>query len=434
MKKETLIIILLFTSLLSFSQSELRRQAFWGASFVPNDDKVGVTVRRIENGGPAQLSGLKDGDLILKANGILLADPYVFGKTFRAFRSGDRVTMQVLRNDMLMDVNMTSNPRPLEQYPGIEVIYGSVITDKGHHVRTILTKPVGVKGKVPLIFVTQWLSCSQVEILNRTRMSGTDSLFYHLINKSGYAMMRVEKPGLGDSDGPDCSEADYASELSTYRAAYKAVKKMDFIDTTSIYVLGISIGSASAPLVFQDENIKGLIVTGGFYKTWYEHMLEIERQRLELTGSTTGEITESIRKYIDFYNDYLHYQMTPEEVIKRKPYLDGIWYEGDAHQYGRPAVYYQQVQQQNVAAAWDKIECPSLVIYGEYDWIMSRVDHEMMVDAVNRNHPGKGTLLVIPRMSHNLTVHPSMDDAFNGRNGVYAREVSDEILQWLRMH
>ena len=264
-------------------------------------------------------------------------------------------------------------------------------------------------------------------------MSGTDSLLYDLITKSGYAMMRVEKPGLGDSDGPDCSEADYESELATYRAAYKAVKKMDFIDTSSIYVLGISIGSASAPLVFQDENIKGLIVTGGFYKTWYEHMLEIERQRMELMGSTPGETTELMRKYIDFYNDYLHYQMTPEEVIKQKPYLDGIWYDGDAHQYGRPAAYYQQVQQQNVAAAWDKIECPSLVIYGEYDWIMSKVDHELMVEAVNNNHPGKGTLLVIPHMSHNLTVHPTLRDAFDDTHGKYASVISDKILKWLEI-
>ncbi|MFN2439255.1 MAG: alpha/beta hydrolase family protein, partial [Chitinophagaceae bacterium] len=136
-------------------------------------------------------------------------------------------------------------------------------------------------------------------------MSDTDSLFNDLITRSGYAFMRVEKPGLGDSEGPDCSEADYEAELAAYKAAFKAMKKMDFIDTSSIFVLGISIGSASAPLVFQDENIKGFIVTGGFYKTWYEHMLEIERRRLALIGNQPGEITTMMRKYVDFYNDYL---------------------------------------------------------------------------------------------------------------------------------
>src|SRR5688500_8138792 len=209
-------------------------------------------------------------------------------------------------------------------------------------------------------------------------MGGIDCLLHHLITRSGYAMMRVEKPGLGDSEGPDCSEADYESELAAYRAAFKALKKIDFVDTNSIYVLGISIGGASAPLVFQDENIKGFIVTGGFYKTWYEHMLEIERRRLELTGNSPGEITDMMRKYIDFYNDYLHYKMTPKEIIEQKPYLKGTWYDGDAHQYGRPAVYYQQVQEKNVAAAWEKIKSPTLVIYGEYDWIMSIEDHELM--------------------------------------------------------
>ena len=75
MKKRILIIGLLLTSVLSYSQTDLRRQAYWGASFIPNQDKAGVTVRRIEAGSPAQLAGLKDGDLILKANGVLLTDP-----------------------------------------------------------------------------------------------------------------------------------------------------------------------------------------------------------------------------------------------------------------------------------------------------------------------------------------------------------------------
>jgi|SRR5687768_6527927 len=433
MKKFLLYIFLLASFTFSYSQNTLRRQAFWGASFIPNSDgSAGVTIRRIEPGSPAEIAGFRDGDLILNINNILLSDPYVFGKIFRSIRAEDKVRFSVLRNGQLLELSATPLARPMEHYKNIDVEYGSVITSKGHHVRTILTKPSGVKGKLPVIFITQWLSCSQVEV-NQKRMSDTDSLLNDLITKSGYAVMRVEKPGLGDSEGPDCSEADYESELAAYRAAYKALKKLDFIDTNSVFVLGISIGSASAPLVFAEENIKGYIVTGGFYKTWFEHMLEIERNRLQLTGKTQGEITDMIKKYSDFYNEYLNYKLTPAEVIKKKPYLEGIWYDGNAHQYGRPAAYYQQVQDKNVAAAWEKINSPTLVIYGEYDWIMSRVDHELIAQAVNKNHKGNGTLLIIPRMSHNLTIHPSLQDAFNDANGVYGKVVSEEILKWLKM-
>ncbi|HVE61787.1 MAG TPA: PDZ domain-containing protein, partial [Chitinophagaceae bacterium] len=205
MKKILLFIVSVFIVFISFSQTDLKRQAFWGASFIPNPgSKAGVTVQRAVAGSPAQLAGLQNGDVIVRANGILLSDPYVYGKTFRSFRGGDKVVLSVLRNDKLIDLFITPTRRPLEQYKDIEVQYGSIITDKGHHVRTILTKPAGARGKLPVIFVTQWLSCSQVEV-NVNNMSDTDSLFNDLITRSGYAFMRVEKPGLGDSEGPDCS-------------------------------------------------------------------------------------------------------------------------------------------------------------------------------------------------------------------------------------
>jgi pimeloyl-ACP methyl ester carboxylesterase len=161
-------------------------------------------------------------------------------------------------------------------------------------------------------------------------------------------------------------------------------------------------------------------------------MLEIERRRLALIGNPPGDITTVMRKYIDFYNDYLNYKLTPKEILDQKPYLNGIWHDGNAHQYGRPAVYYQQVQEKNVAAAWEKIKSPTLVIYGEYDWIMSKDDHQLIAEAVNKNKTGNGTFLVIPKMGHNFTIHPTLQESFDNTNGVFALEVSNQILKWLK--
>ena len=65
---------------------------------------------------------------------------------------------------------------------------------------------------------------------------------------------------------------------------------------------------------------------------------------------------------------------------------------------------------------------------------MSKDDHEAMAATVNKNNKGAGTFLMIPKMGHNLTVHPSLQDSFNDTNGVYATEVSEQILKWLKNH
>src|SRR5258708_8787192 len=52
---------------------------------------------------------------------------------------------------------------PRETYPNVDVIYDSVTTPSGERLRTIITKPREVRGKLPVIFVAGWLSCDTVE-------------------------------------------------------------------------------------------------------------------------------------------------------------------------------------------------------------------------------------------------------------------------------
>ena len=432
MKQALFLLLAIYASNELLCQVELKRQADWGARFISaHPARPGMVVRRLEKGSALERSGVREGDLVLRIGTISLADQIIAGKTIRSYKAGDNAELTITRGDTLARHMVRLAARPLESYKGVDVTYGSVITDIGHQVRTIFTSPKSVKAKVPAIFIVQWLSCDQVEI-NSQRVSRYDSLFYQLITESGFAVMRVEKPGLGDSEGPDCTECDYNTELAAYSAALKALKKNAVVDTSSIYVLGISIGASGAPLLFSKENIKGMIVTGGFSKTWFEHMLEIERRRLELSGSSPGEISAMIMKYTKFYDEYLIGKKTPMQVLNEHPDLKGIWYENDEHQYERPAAYYQQVQDKNVAEAWTQVNFPVLVIYGEYDWIMSRSDHQEIADIVNRRKPGSATYTEIKMMSHNFTLHPSINDAFSGANPSYASQVFTTIREWLK--
>jgi len=43
---------------------------------------------------------------------------------------------------------------------------------------------------------------------------------------------------------------------------------------------------------------------------------------------------------------------------------------------GRPIAFYQQLQRLNLEREWAKVRVPTLVMHGQYDWIMSRSDFD----------------------------------------------------------
>src|SRR5205814_7040439 len=141
---------------------------------------------------------------------------------------------------------------PRESYPNIDVIYDFVTAPDGKRLRTIITKPRDAKGKLPVIFVAAWLSCDSVEAPADTK-DESGLVFRGLAQMPGFSLFRVDKQGVGDSEGV-CSDTDFESELAGYRAAFHALKNYDFIDTNQIYILGISNGGGFAPLVAESPS------------------------------------------------------------------------------------------------------------------------------------------------------------------------------------
>lgn len=410
----------------------LRRRAFWGASIAAPGKSPGATVRQVESASPADKAGLKQGDVIAQINGKEMTDALTYAATFRAVRTDDKVSLRVVRQGKTLDLQIVPTPLRRETLQGVAVTYGSVVTERNHRLRTIITKPTGASGRrLPAILFVQWLSCDSVEVLNNPS-DGVEKTLRALASKSGYVLMRVERPGLGDSEGPDCSQSNLQDDLAGFRAAFAALKTYDFVDTNNLFVFGASIGGALAPIIAQGENVRGLIVTGAFAKTWYEHMLELERRRLELAGRPPAEVNDAMRGFSEFYSMYLNQKLTPAEVIRQRPRLSALWYDQPAHQYGRPAAYFQQVQELNVEAAWEKISAPVFVIYGEYDWIMNRADNDLIVQIVNRKKPGNARLLIVPKAGHGLDAFETQQAAFGGDGGKFDENIADQMIEWVR--
>jgi len=324
---------------------------------------------------------------------------------------------------------------PHETYPNVDVIYDSVTAPDGKRLRTIITKPREAKGKVPVIFVAGWLSCDSVEALAGTK-DESGLVFRGLAQIGEFALFRMDKQGVGDSEGV-CAETDFDSELAGYRAAFRALKNYDFIDTKKIYMLGISNGGGFAPLVPESDGeqaqVRGYISVGGWVKTWFEHMLEIERRRFALMGKSPGEVNDRMKGAATLYYEWLIKGRSVDDILKEQPQLADLWPEGKdyAHLYGRPLGFYQQLQQLNLGAAWSRVKVPTYVLRGAFDWIMSREDSELIAAYVNKNGD-LASFYEIPNTGHTFQHYLSLADAFKGKSAPFDPKVIGLLADWLR--
>jgi pimeloyl-ACP methyl ester carboxylesterase len=319
---------------------------------------------------------------------------------------------------------------PSERYANADLEFGMVRDARGQGLRTLTTVPRAA-GRHPGILLVGWLSCDSTE-LRPDSQDGISRLLRQVIAEGDAVLMRLDKPGVGDSEG-DCRETDFETELSGYRSAFAALRAHRRVDAARITLLGISNGGGFAPLVAAGAPVSGYVSIGGWSKTWFEHMIELERRRLALAGRAAGAINAEMKLLALLHAEYLLERRTPAEVISAHPNLQSVWYDEPKHQYGRPAAFYHQLQALDLAAAWAKVAAPTLVVWGEYDWIMSRDDQTNIVDLVNAHGPGRARLLSVPRMDHSFTTHPNAKAAFENMGaGAYPAEAAAEIISFLR--
>jgi pimeloyl-ACP methyl ester carboxylesterase len=299
-------------------------------------------------------------------------------------------------------------------------------------VRLIVTHPQQPHTRLPTIFLVGWLSCDTVEAPPGTT-EATQLVMQHLAQLPGFATVRMDKAGVGDSEG-DCASTDFVTELSEYRYAIRRIMNYPFVDSSQLFLFGVSNGGGFAPLLAADTAVKGYVVDGGWIKTWYEHMLEIERRRLVLEGHPAAQINTLMKSVAALYSDFLLNRVSPAQIFATRPELRMLWTGDAGHQYGRPVSYYQQLQDLDLTAAWANVKVPVLVLHGEHDWIMTREDLEIMASLVNRNSPGAAQFVELPDTGHTFEHYGSRAEAFSGKALPFDPKIAERIGEWFQRH
>jgi len=372
--------------------------------------------------------------LALNGTPVKSVDGFLAG--VKSLKSQDRLIYHVQRGGMEMDVEVVLGEFPREQPSDIQVHYDAVET-RDATVRSILTMPIGNTSKLPSILFVQGWGCSSVD-WPLPEPNLTRELVYGL-TRAGFAVMRSEKSGVGDSAGKPCRDVDFRDEVSLFTSALKKLKTYDFVDAGNVFIFGHSAGGWVAPLVAAEESVKGIVVYGTVVRPFAEYLVENWRRNWWLRSRPDLAQLEDDQRLLA---QLLHYLLVEKnsvhEVTVKHPELTAIakrlFPQDDEHFLDqRTLLHVRQLNDQNVARIWASLDVEVLALIGEFDIRTLPMDHEYIAAIVNAHHPSKGTWRLLPKMDHGFALHESLNDsAAHEFVGPFGDQVVQETVRWIR--
>ena len=429
-----------------FSQL-LSRDVFLGIAVNNGGQYVedGLTLSAVIPGSTAAGLGMQGGNVLQKFNGHVLHNMSDVRQALKGLKPGDKVTATFVADGKTVSKTGKALEKPRETST-----YGKVTYDQvdypGNRLRCIMHYPKDVKN-APVVYFIQGFGCGSTELVGHDK-SPTRKLIDRWM-KAGYAVFRIEKPGVGDSKSEvGCADIDFVQEVEAFRQGYQKLLSYDDIDPDQVFLFGHSLGGLVAPLLAETKQPAGIMVYGTVAVSWYEYLLNLNRIQPVLFGTSDQTIEDEARIAIPILYDLLVAGKTPEEIMKNpmhKEFLTGsrnyLSYRDD-HFLGRHYTLQKTINDVDITKAWRSVDCRVLAIYGEFDIEALNSDGAIRIaEIVNHAHPGNGTSLIIPKATHGMVEVNSMEEHIkllnSGQMGSYSQShfkeaVAAESIQWMQ--
>ncbi|MEM9997888.1 MAG: alpha/beta fold hydrolase [Bacteroidota bacterium] len=402
------------------AQPVLKRQAqfgVWPAPVTPDiaaelglEAPTGVVIQQVMDGLTGDALELEAGDVLLTVNGEAVASPQALVAMVGEIREGDVVTLEVVRGGARQTLVGAALPKPFETDDTAEVLYDAVPFQDGA-LRAIAKKPLGPDGQpqtgpMPTVYFIQGYTCASIDF-------GSPQHPYRLLIDGlvdrGYAVFRVEKPGMGDSAGTsDCSAIGYDEEMEAFTAAYDHLLTYDWVDRDNVFLLGHSMGGLQAPMLAAMDRFspKGVAVYGTGMRPWRDYILDLIRTQDTLLGQGDPvDKAAKARAWRPAINAFFDDQTPPAELAAtetgRAAMTDGLGWNGDRDMIGRDYTFWQELGQHDATVAWANTDAYVLSLYGESDIAaLHDEDQRLLVRVVNHYRPGTAVFQRIPETNH----------------------------------
>lgn len=447
-----LLLAVMFYTVPGQSQN-LKRRPFLGVQVAPLTDapdaankvpggKGALVVAVIPNSTAAALK-LQPQDIITTINGKAIGSTQDVITMARAFTVGENVTIALYRNGKRTQLKGKVKPMPYETDPNADVIYDEVALANNGYSRAIIKKPKG-KGTYPTVFFIQGFTCYSLD--NMPEHDTQRRLIDGLVQK-GYAVFRMEKPGMGDTMGTKpCQDIGYNEELAAFAAGLKKLKSYNFVDQNNVFLFGHSLGATTAPLIAMENKVKGIMTYGTNGKPWLEYMIELGREQHPVLGVDYVQIDEDQKTAIPLLYEFMVQKKTPAVLVQNEKYKNYMQtyfnWDGGERIFGRHYTYLQQLHDVPVNSAWKGADTYVLSMFGEAD--VQAIDEDgarIIAAVVNSYHPGKAEYKFVPGTDHtfvksgNQKAYARMQndgtyDAFMANNFNY--ELVDILDAWMK--
>lgn len=404
----------------------LARHALFGAAATLKNG--GVMLTFVAPGGAAAAAGLRVGDVIHAVGTRAVSTTADYYEAFHDAPAGRPVDVAFERNAALAHATVTLGTAPDEADPGVKTLYEQVVVDNSLR-RTIVTLPEGAARPLPAVLIVGGIGCFSVDAAS----NGQDTYLRlaHDLARAGYVAMRLEKSGVGDSQGPPCAQVDFEAAERGYDAALSALTSNPLVDPKHVFVFGHSIGTTIAPRLALAHSLAGIVIAEAVGRDWPEYELRNTRRELELSGEGPVSVDRAVLEKAQCMQKLLFEYEAEADIERDTPSCsvhNGVYPVGPA--------YMQQVAHLDILEPWTQMTIPVLAIYGTSDFVTEQADHQRIVDAVNAAHAGLGSLVTIDGMSHLLRVEASpraaMDDFNKGALEAYDDALSETVVRWLK--
>lgn len=246
-------------------------------------------------------------------------------------------------------------------------------------------------------------------------------LLADFFNKQGFAVLRYDDRGVGNSRGKSVNESTTAELAGDAVEAFRFLRSRPDIEPTRIGLLGHSEGGVVVPIVAGQEPVSFIILMAGFGVPGFELTSTQQAAILRASGLDENFVNASVQMNTEVLKLIGQPSTTEQQLASfvetETLRLLELMPASMKSQITDPAAYAKMAASQAVSqskSVWiryylsydpkpalTKVKCPVLLLFGELDTQVTPAQNRtIMTEALTRSGNDHVRDLVIPRANH----------------------------------
>lgn len=441
-----ILLSLLVASLFINAQAQLQRTAFMGVSPVTAETGETVEVGSLHPSGTGTAIGLKVGDVIQQLNGKPVNDFSNLVELLSDTLEGNLLNINVLRAGKRIELSGTAKSRPREQGEGYSTDYNQ-FNWQGNQIRTITYNPDSPRKDKAAVMYIQGYTCGSIDYGMVPEITLTQLLATYA--KAGFTIFKMEKPGVGDSEGPlRCSDYDFNTENAAFIAGLNHFASSHNVSVDKLFVFGHSLGVLHAAIIAEKGLAMGVMGYGGVLKPWYEYLQDIyTEQSVRYFGVSKTQAQTNLETVKPFLDQWLNsdndwQQLSQQSAVKQALQSDLLPVNGERI-FDRHYSFFRSLNRHDFSKIWANSQSHALLLHGTYDIQAIEGSWASEIAAlVNSNIQATATAMSFERTEHAMLRYPTLEALQTAmREGThqagnpgdkYNPDIAIASLQWMQ--